>query len=110
MLLVVAVAHLVTDIVRLAPEATPRPAVYEAAPAPTRSSEQEMARPPPSPEQAEQPPDVAADRTFDRRRALAANRIFRRLPLDFSINQPPWCPACRHRDPPRYDRRHRNDW
>jgi hypothetical protein len=32
------------------------------------------------------------------------------LPSDFSINQPPWCPACRHRDPPRHERRHQDEW
>jgi hypothetical protein len=35
------------------------------------------------------------------------------LPMDFSINQPPWCPACRHRDPPRHERherRYRDEW
>jgi hypothetical protein len=32
------------------------------------------------------------------------------LPSDFSINQPPWCPACRHHDPPRHERRHRYEW
>ncbi len=30
--------------------------------------------------------------------------------LDFSINQPPWCPACRHHDPPRHERRHQDEW
>jgi hypothetical protein len=110
MLLVIAVAQLVTDIVRLALEVTPRPGVYEAAPAPARSGEQEMPRPPPSREQAEQPPGAAADWAFDRRRAMAADRTFRRLPVDFSINQPPWCLVCRHQGPPRYEGRHRNDW
>jgi hypothetical protein len=109
-LVVIAVAQLVTDIVRLALEVTPRPGVYEAAPAPTRSGEQEMPRPPPSREQAEQLPGAAADWALDRRRAMAADRAFRRLPVDFSINQPPWCLACRHQGPPRYERRHRADW
>ena len=108
-LVVIAVAQLVTDIVRLALEVTPRPGVYEAAPAPARSGEQEMPRPPPSREQAEQPPGAAAE-ALDHRRAMAADRTFRRLPVDFSINQPPWCLACRHGDLPRYERRHRNDW
>jgi hypothetical protein len=109
-LLVIAVAHLVTDLVRLALEVAPRPGVYEAAPAPTRSGEQEMPRPPPSREQAEQRSGAAADWAFDRRRAMAADRTFRRLPVDFSINQPPWCVVCRRRDPARYERRHRDDW
>jgi hypothetical protein len=30
--------------------------------------------------------------------------------LDFSINQPPWCPACRHRDPRRHEGSHRYEW
>jgi hypothetical protein len=109
-LVVIAVAQLVTDIVRLALEVAPRPAVYEAAPAPTRSGEQEMPRPPPSREQVEEPPGAAAHWRIDRRSGMAADRTYRRLPVDFSINQPPWCVVCRHRDPPRYERRHRDDW
>jgi hypothetical protein len=68
-LLVIAVAHLMTDVVRLALEVSPRPGIND--PAPT------------------------AYWAFDHPRAMPANRTFYRLPLDFSINQPPWCPACR---------------
>jgi hypothetical protein len=105
-LLVIAVAHLVTDVVRLALELSPRPGINDAAPVPTRSGVQEMPRPPPNGEQPEQQPGASADLAFDHLRAMPANRTFRQLPLDFSINQPPWCPACRHRDPPRHERRH----
>jgi hypothetical protein len=105
-LLVIAFAHLVTDVVRLALEVSPRPSINNAGPVPTRSVEQEMPRPPPSREQPEQLSGVATDGAFNRLRATTANRMFfNRLPSDFSINQPPWCPASRHRDPPRHDRR-----
>ena len=109
-LLVIAVAHLVTDVVRLALEVSPRPGIYDPVPVPTRSGEQEMPRPPPSREQPEQQAGATADWAFDHRRETPANRTFHRLPLDFSINQPPWCPACRPRDPRRHERRHRNEW
>ena len=89
-LLLIAMAQLATDVARLALEASSRPSINEPAPAPAQPGVQEMPRPPPN-----QPP---------------ANRKFNRLPLDFSINQPPWCPACRHRDPPRPERRYRDEW
>lgn len=104
-LLVVAVAHLVTDVVRLALEVSPRPGINDPAPVPTRSGVQEMPRPPPSGERPEQQPGAAADWALDHFRAVPASPTFHRLPLDFSINQPPWCPACRHRDPSRHERR-----
>jgi hypothetical protein len=108
-LLLVAVAHLVTDVVRLALEVPPRPSI-NLAPIPTRSGVLEMPRPPPSGEPPVQQPGAAADWAFDSLRAIPANRTFHRLPSDFSVNQPPWCPACRHRDPPRHERRHRDEW
>jgi hypothetical protein len=106
-LLVIAIAHLVTDVARLLVEVSPRPGINRPGPVPARSGEQEMPRPPPAREQLEQQSGAAADRAFDDLRATSANPTFRRLPLDFSINQPPWCPACRHRDPPRHERTHR---
>jgi hypothetical protein len=114
-LLVIAAAHLVTDVVRLALEVAPRPSFNDAGPVPTRSVEQEMPRPPPSREQPEQPAGPTASWAFEPPRATPtkrtpANRMFNRLPLDFSINQPPWCLACRPRDPRRHQRRHRNEW
>ena len=109
-LLVIAVVHLMTDVVRLALEVSPRPGINDPAPVPARSGVQEMPRPPPSRE----PPDLrngeAAAWAIDRSRAMPANRTFHRLPSDFSIDQPSWCPACRHRDPPRPERRHRDAW
>jgi hypothetical protein len=109
-LLVIALAHLVTDVVRLALEVSPRPGINNAAPVPTRSVEPEMPRPPPILEQREQRSGEVAHWAFERPRAMAANRTFYPLPSDFSINQPPWCPAYRHRYPPRYERRHRDEW
>jgi len=109
-LLVIAVAHLVTDVVRLALEVTPRPGINDAVPVPTRSVEPEMPRPPPSREAPERRSDATAHWALAPPRAMPANRTFYRLPLDFSINQPPWCPACRHRDPRRHERRHRDEW
>jgi hypothetical protein len=106
-LLVIAIAHLVTDVARLLVEASPRPGINRPGPVPTRSGEQEMPRPPPAGEQPEQQSGAAADWAFDDLRAMSANPTFRRLPPDFSINEPPWCPACRHRDPPRHERTHR---
>jgi len=94
-LLVIALAHLVTDVVRLALEVSPRPGIIDPAPVPTRSIEPEMPRPPPSREQPEQRSGAVAHWAFDRPRAVPANRTFYPLPSDFSINQPPWCPACR---------------
>jgi hypothetical protein len=105
-LLVIAVAHLMTDVVRLALEVAPRPGINHPGPVPTRSGEQEMPRPPPRQMQPE-PPSAPADAwAFDHPRVMTA---FHPLPADFSINQPPWCRACRHRDPPR-DRRRRDEW
>ena len=114
-LLVIALAHLVTDVVRLALEVSPRPGFNDPAPAPRRSVEPEMPRPPPSLEPPEQPTGPTASWAFDPPRAMPtkrtpANRMFNRLPLDFSINQPPWCRACRPRDPRRHQRRHRDEW
>lgn len=109
-LLVIAVAHLVTDVTRLALEVLPRPGVYDPAPAPARSGEQEMPRPPPGGEQPGQRSAAAADRADDRSGAMPANRTFHRLPLNFSINQPPWCPACRRRHSPRGETRLRDAW
>jgi len=108
-LLVIAVAHLMTDVVRLALDVSPRPGINHPGPAPTRSSEQEMPRPPPGREQPEQQPGAGAEWAFDPPRVMPAGPILRQLPVDFSINQPPWCRACRHRDP-RRERRRRDVW
>jgi len=54
-LLLIAMAQLATDVARLVLEASPRPSINDPAPAPRRSGEQEMPRPPPSREQPEQP-------------------------------------------------------
>jgi hypothetical protein len=104
LLLAVAVAHLATDVLHPAFEASPRRSIDEPVPIPARSSAQEMPRPPPR----DDPPGAAADGNL--RRAEAPNPTFHRLPLDFSINQPPWCPVCRHHDPPRLERRHQGRW
>ena len=114
-LLVIALAHLVTDVVRLALEVSPRPGINDPAPVPTRSIEPEMPRPPPGREQPEQLAGPTASWAFEPPRApptkrTPPNRMFNRLPLDFSINQPPWCPACQHHDPPRHQSRHRDEW
>src|SRR3984893_8982792 len=108
-LLVIAVAHLVTDVVRLALEVSPRPGINDAVPVPPRSVEQEMPRPPPSREQPEQRSGAVADWAFDHPRAMPADRTFYPLPSDFSINQPLWRQACPHRYPPRYESRHRDE-
>jgi hypothetical protein len=109
-LLVVAVAHLVTDVMRLALDVPPRPGISDPVPIPTPSVVQEMPRPPPSPEQPEHRFAATADWALDHRREMPANRTFHQLRLDFSINQPPWCPACRHRDPRRHEGSHRYEW
>jgi hypothetical protein len=114
-LLLIAMAQLATDVARLILEASPRPSINEPAPAPRRSVEPEMPRPPPSLEPPEQPSGPTANGAFDPPRATPtkrtqANRMLNRLPLDFSINRPPWCPACRHRDPRPYERRHWDEW
>src|SRR6266481_6550594 len=114
-LLLIAMAQLATDVARLILEASPRPSINDFAPAPRRSGEQEMPRPPPSREQPEQLAGPTASWAFDPPRAMPtnrtqANRMFNPLPLDFSINQPPWCRACRPRDPRRHQRRHRDEW
>ena len=70
-LLVIAVAHLATDVVRLALEVAPRPSFNDAGPVPTRSVEQEMPRPPPSREQPEQLAGPTASWAFDPPRANA---------------------------------------
>jgi hypothetical protein len=98
LLLIIAVAHLVTDVVRLALEVSPRPGINDPAPVPTRSVEPEMPRPPPGREQPEQRSGAVAHWAFDHPRATPADRTFYRLPLDFSINQPP------------YVRRHQDAW
>jgi hypothetical protein len=108
-LLVIAVAHLMTDVVRLAVEVTPRPGTSHPGPAPIRSGAQEMPRPPPGERQPEQRSSADAERAFDHFHEIPANPIVRRLPADFSINQPPWCRACRHRDPP-HERRSQYEW
>jgi hypothetical protein len=107
-LLVIAVAHLMTDVVRLAVEVSPRPGTNHPGPAPVRSGAQEMPRPPPRREPPEQRSGADAEWAFDHFREIAANPTVRRLPADFSINQPPWCRACRHRDPA--ERRRQYEW
>ena len=114
-LLLIAMAQLATDVARLILEASPRPSFNDPAPAPRRSVDPEMPRPPPSLEPPEQPAGPTASWAFDPSRATPtkrtpANRMFNRLPLDYSINQPPWCPACRHRDPRRHQRWQRDEW
>jgi len=112
-LLLITMAQLATDVARLALEASSRPSINE--PAPAQPGVQEMPRPPPSREQPEQLAGPTASWAFDPPRAIPtkrtpANRMFNPLPLDFSINRPPWCLACRHRDPPRPERRQRDRW
>ena len=114
-LLLIAMAQLATDVARLILEASPRPSINEPAPAPRRFVEPEMPRPPPSLEPPEQPTGPTASWAFEPPRApptkrTPPNRMFNRLPLDYSINQPPWCLACRHRDPRRYQRWQRDEW
>jgi hypothetical protein len=114
-LLLIAMAQLATDVARLVLEASPRPSINYLTPVPTRSGEQEMPRPPPSREQPERLTGATASWAFDPPRATPtkrtpANRMFNPLPLNFSINQPPWCLACRPRDPRRHQRRHRDAW
>jgi hypothetical protein len=108
-LLVIAMAHLVTDVVRLALEVAPRPGINALTPVPVRSGVQEMPRPPPSREQPEQRYDAIAGWALDHPRLVPPNRTFHRLPLDFSINQPPWCLACPPRDPRRHQSRRRDE-
>jgi hypothetical protein len=107
-LLVIAVAHLMTDVVRLALDVVPRPGIDHPGPVPTRSGEREMPRAPPSHKQPEPQSGADAEWPYDPR-AMPASPIVRRLPPDFSINQPPWCRACRHRDPP-HGRRSQFEW
>jgi hypothetical protein len=114
-LLLIAMAQLATDVARLVLEAAPRLSINDPAPVPRWSGEQEMPRPPPSREQPEQLAGATASWAFDPPRAMPTtrtppNRTFKRLPSDFSINQPPWCLACRHRDPPQAERWHRDQW
>jgi hypothetical protein len=108
-LLVIAVAHLMTDVVRLALDVAPRPGIDHPGPVPTRSGEREMPRAPPSHKQPEQQSGADAEWAFDHFHEIPASPIVRRLPADFSINQPPWCRACRHRDPP-HERRSQYEW
>lgn len=107
-MLVIAVTHLVTDVVRLALEVSPRPGINDRVPVPTRFTEQEMPRPPPS--RLDQRSGAAPDWAPHHRHAMPANWTFDRLPSDFSINQPPWCRACRHHEPPRQERRYPAEW
>ena len=114
-LLLIAMAQLATDVARLALEASARPSINEPAPAPAQPGVQEMPRPPPSREQPEQLAGATASWAFAPLHATPtkrtpANRMFNPLPLDFSINQPPWCFACRHHDPSRPERWHRDKW
>ena len=104
LLLAVAVAHLATDVLNRASEPSPRRTIDEPVPIPARFGAQEMPRPPPG----DDPPAVAIDGRSGS--AEAPNPTYHRLPLDFSINQPPWCPTCRHHDPPRPERGHRGRW
>jgi hypothetical protein len=108
-LLVIAIAHLMTDVVRLAVEVSPPPGTNHPGPAPVRSGALEMPRPPPRREQPERQSGADAEWAFDHFREIPANPAVRRLPADFSINQPPWCRACQHRDPAR-ERRRQYEW
>jgi hypothetical protein len=106
LLLVVAVAHFATDVLHSAFEISPQRSIDEPGPLPPRFSMQELPRPPPR----DDPPGMAADGMFQDRRPAPSNGTFRRLPLDFSINQPPWCPACRHHERPRLEWKQRDAW
>jgi hypothetical protein len=64
LLLAVAVAHLATDVLHPAFEASPRRSIDEPVPIPARSSAQEMPRPPPR----DDPPGAAADGIYVARR------------------------------------------
>src|SRR5260370_35953822 len=99
-LLVIELAPLVPDAVRLALEVSPRPSINDPVPVPTRSVEPEMPRPPPIREQPEQRSGAVAHWAFDRPRAMPANRTFYPLPSDFSLNQPPCSPPSRTTSPP----------
>src|SRR3984893_14485306 len=70
-LLIIAAAHLVTDVVRLA---SPRPGINDPAPIPTRSVEPEMPRPPPIREQPAQRSGAVAHWAYEHPRAMPANR------------------------------------
>src|SRR5258707_13631342 len=88
-LLVIALAHLVTDVVRLALEESPRRSINDPGPAPTRSVEPEMPRPPPIREQPEQRSGAVAHWAVALPPAMPANRTFTPLPSCFSSNPPP---------------------
>src|SRR5215467_2515637 len=97
-LLVIALANLATDITRLALELAPPPA-HESVPVQTIPVQQEIAMQPPDAPGARGPPR-------ERRESGPARVPFSELRPDFSINHPPWCPAC-DRPMPRYvERRH----
>jgi hypothetical protein len=98
--LIVAVAHLATDVLHVAFEVSPRRDMDEHIPIPPRHG-REMPRAPPRiiPPPGEWRSDSHPPPT---------HWSFRPLPPDFSINHPPWCPACRNHDPPQTDWRYRH--
>jgi hypothetical protein len=100
--LIVAIAHLATDVLHFASEASPRRNMDERTPIPRRHDGQEMPRAPPR----LIPPQAPGDWSSEDH-PPPTHWSFRPLPPDFSINHPPWCPACRYHDPPRTDGRYR---
>ena len=105
-LLVIALANLATDITRLALELAPPPASHESVPVQTIPVQQETAMQPPDaradaahrdiPQQKAKLPDAPGARgpPRERRESGSARVPFSGLRPDFSINHPPWCPAC----------------
>jgi hypothetical protein len=101
--LVLSLAHLTADVTQWALEPPPPPPVTAAAlsePTPVRHlpDEQEPGRPgsagaalAPAPDDQRMP--VA------RRSPSGDREPFERLPLDFSIDQPPWCVPCQRSSP-----------
>jgi len=118
-LLFVAVANLATDVTRLLVEWSHPIAPHEQIPIEAHPGDHDMprqaadaSRPEPAQEKvatlvipdARGPPRAP-------RAGGAARAPFSPLPPDFSIDQPPWCPACRTQSMRRYvERRRFRDW
>jgi hypothetical protein len=101
--MLIAMANLATDVTRLMLELSTASASVESIPMQTRPSQQEPPRQPPDGQPHRRQPDTAETsgvlgaRGPPRRprEFRTARPPFSELPRDFSINQPPWCLACR---------------
>jgi hypothetical protein len=111
--MLIAMANLATDITRLMLELSTASASVEPIPMQTRPGQQEPPRQAPDrrqPDTVETLGVLGARGPPRRPSELRTATPFSELPRDFSVNHPPWCPACRRPMRRHIDRRGFYEW